>query len=144
MVALRVLNCPLAYKNGHFAESDTPASDKKLTLGGGVGFALWPIKTQRQGGQNGKYITGARDGSNYSLALDTWGLRPATYGPALFFQSRYTEDTKMNLFNLLLLVLVCLLAHVIIKRALARTKSESDTSDESRGNRKPAEETRAA
>jgi len=50
----------------------------------------------------------------------------------------------MNLFDLLILTLGCLVAHVIIKRALVRTKSESDTNDDSRENRKPAEETRAA
>ena len=42
LVALSILICPLVYKNGHLTESGAPASDKKLTLGNGLGFALQP------------------------------------------------------------------------------------------------------
>lgn len=42
LVALSMLICPLVYKNGHLTESGAPASDKKLTLGSGLGFALQP------------------------------------------------------------------------------------------------------
>jgi hypothetical protein len=42
LVALSILICPLVYKNGDLTESGAPASDKKLTLGSGLGFALQP------------------------------------------------------------------------------------------------------
>jgi len=42
----------------------------------------------------------------------------------------------MNLLNLLILALGCLIGVVIIKRALGRTRNIRDTNDEPRGNGK--------
>ena len=42
----------------------------------------------------------------------------------------------MNLLNLLILALACLIGMLIIKRALERTKNDRDPNDEPRRNRK--------
>src|SRR5262249_44439228 len=47
-----------------------------------------------------------------------------------------TWGIKMNLLNLLILALGCLIGVVIIKRALERTRNDRDTNDEPRNGKK--------